>query len=243
MAQKICLQCGSVGNTKGFMKGSVLTELFLWLFFILPGLIYSIWRHSTVAQVCSKCGSSNVIPLDSPVARNLLATQPQANLTGVTPPAPPAQDTRMSPKTAVLVVGACAVLVLVIMVSLNSTSEKPAEANAPPIATPAVAQVSTTPRVATKTTGNEANDRMLALPKGEQASMLGKVTGEDCVGNRAFYLGISKERNAFWSVGCMNGNSYEVEIDADSVGSTTILECSMLKAVAHVDCFKKFTSQ
>ncbi|MFZ0881873.1 MAG: hypothetical protein WAN14_00625 [Candidatus Acidiferrales bacterium] len=129
------------------------------------------------------------------------------------------------------------------MVSVNSTSEKPAEVNATPAAAPAVAQVSTKLRAATKSTGNEANDRMLALPKSEQALMLGKVTGEDCVGNRAFYMGISKERSAFWSVGCTNGNSYEVEIDADSVGSTTILECSVLKAVAHVDCFKKFTSQ
>ena len=243
MAQKMCLQCGSIGNTKRFMKGSVLTELFLWLFFLLPGLIYSIWRHSTVAQVCSKCGSSNVIPLDSPVARNLQAGQAQPNTTGLTPPAPSAQENRISPKTALLVVGVFAVLALVIMVSLNSTSEKSAEANATPTATPAVTQVSTTPRVATKSTGNEANDRLLALPKSEQALMLAKVTGEDCVGNRAFYMGISKERSAFWSVGCTNGNSYEVQIDADSVGSTTILECSVLKAVAKVDCFKKFASQ
>ena len=243
VTQKICLQCGSVGNTKGFMKGSVLTELFLWLFFLLTGLIYSVWRHSTVAQVCSKCGSSNVIPLDSPVARNLLATLPQANHMGVTPPAPSVQDNRISPKTAVLVVGAFAVLILVIMVSLNSTSEKSAEANATPTATPAVAQVSSTPRTATKSTGNEANDRLLGLTKSDQALMLGKVTGEDCVGKRAFYMGISKERGAFWSVGCTNGNSYEVEIDADSVGSTTVLGCSVLRAVSKVDCFKKFASQ
>ena len=243
MAQKLCLQCGSVGNTKRFMKGSVLTELFLWLFFLLPGLIYSIWRHSTVAQVCSKCGGPNVIPLDSPIARNLLASQPQTNNAGVTPPAPPVNDNRISPKTALLVVGAFAVLILVIMVSVNSTSEKPAQASATPTVSPALAQVSTTPRVATKSTGNEANDRLLVLPKGDQALMLGKVAGEDCVGNRAFYMGISKDRSAFWSVGCTNGDSYEVEIGADSVGSTTILECSILKAVAHVDCFKKFASQ
>ena len=37
-----------------------------------------------------------------------------------------------------------------------------------------------------------------------------------------------------------DGNSYEVEIDADSVGSTTVLGCSVLRAVSKVDCFKKF---
>ena len=73
--QKLCTICGTVGNTKRSMKGSILTELFLWLFFLVPGLIYSIWRHTTVAQVCRNCGSPAVIPLDSPVARQMLASR------------------------------------------------------------------------------------------------------------------------------------------------------------------------
>ncbi len=124
MAQKMCLQCGSIGNTERFMKGSVLTELFLWLFFLLPGLIYSIWRHSTVAQVCAKCKSPNVIPLDSPVARNILANQPKGP-TSVTPAAPTVQDNRMSPRTALVVVGAFSVLVIVILASLGGTKGQP----------------------------------------------------------------------------------------------------------------------
>ena len=71
--QRLCTVCGAVGTTKRSMKGSLLTELLLWCFFLLPGLIYSIWRHSTVAQVCRNCGSPAVIPLGSPVAQQALA--------------------------------------------------------------------------------------------------------------------------------------------------------------------------
>jgi len=73
--------------------------------------------------------------------------------------------------------------------------------------------------------------------------MLGKAAGEGCIGNRAFYMGISKDRSAFWSVGCTDGSSYEVEIAADSVGTTTILECSILRAVAKVNCFEEFAAR
>ena len=69
----LCTACGSIGYTKRRMKGSILTEFLLWCFFLIPGLIYSIWRHTTVAQVCPSCGSSAVIPTDSPVAQQKIA--------------------------------------------------------------------------------------------------------------------------------------------------------------------------
>jgi hypothetical protein len=241
MAQKMCLQCGSIGDTKRFMKGSILTELLLWLFFLLPGLIYSIWRHSTVAQVCSKCDSSNIIPLDSPVARNLLANQPQAP-GPVAPVASTARDNRISLRKALVIVGALLALLLIIVISLNSTNGQSSSVTAAPPVSASIAPASTTPRTTSKSTGNEANDRLLVSPKSEQALMLGKAAGEGCVGNRAFYMGIAKDRSAFWSVGCTDGSSYEVEIAADSVGTTNILECSVLRAVAKVNCFEKFAT-
>lgn len=63
------------------MKGSLLTEAMLWIFFLIPGLIYSIWRHSTVYDGCGKCGAATVIPLDSPVAKKILP-----EVTSLTPP-------------------------------------------------------------------------------------------------------------------------------------------------------------
>jgi hypothetical protein len=240
MAQKMCLQCGVIGNTKRFMKGSVLTELILWLFFLLPGLIYSIWRHSTVAQVCTNCESPNVIPVDSPVARNLLANQPQAPAP-VAPVVSTARDNRISPRKMLLIVGASLAVLLLIIISLNSTNEQSSSVTAAPVVSPSTAPISTTPRIPVKRTGNEANDRLLAGSNSDQALMLSAVVGEGCLGNRAFYMGISKERSAFWSVGCTNGSSYQLMIDPNSTGSTKILDCSVLKVVAKVNCFEKLS--
>ena len=65
-----CKTCGNVGPTKGIMKGSFAIELVLWLFFLLPGLVYSIWRLTTKGRGCSVCGSEDVIPANAPLAKN-----------------------------------------------------------------------------------------------------------------------------------------------------------------------------
>lgn len=54
-------------------KGSILIELILWLFFILPGLIYSIWRISGRKIVCPKCEQSTLVPVNTPVGEKLLS--------------------------------------------------------------------------------------------------------------------------------------------------------------------------
>ena len=65
-----CKKCGNLGPTKRIMKGSFAIELVLWLFFLLPGLIYSIWRLTTTGRGCSVCGSDDVIPANAPLAKN-----------------------------------------------------------------------------------------------------------------------------------------------------------------------------
>jgi len=70
-AKFICKDCGFMGGTKKIIKGSILVELFLWLLFLLPGIIYSIWRGNTRKKVCAKCGNSNIVPVDSPVGIDL----------------------------------------------------------------------------------------------------------------------------------------------------------------------------
>ena len=128
---------------------------------------------------------------------------------------------------------------MAIGVAMNSVSSKPAVAPAAP-----AVQIAGTPMRASSnkqvSTGNIAHDRLSILPASEQAIALGQAVGEGCIGSRAFYQGMGKDRVADWSVLCKNGQSYEVGIAPDSTGSTTVLECSVLKAVAHMDCFKKF---
>jgi rRNA maturation endonuclease Nob1 len=75
-SEKFCKVCGHVGGTKRHMPGSIFIEIILRCCLIVPGLIYSVWRHSASKQVCKSCGSNEVIPTDSPIAKQLLAQQP-----------------------------------------------------------------------------------------------------------------------------------------------------------------------
>ena len=53
-----CNQCRAV--TKPKLKGSGWITIILLLFYIIPGLIYMVWRRSGLG-VCGNCNSSNVI--------------------------------------------------------------------------------------------------------------------------------------------------------------------------------------
>jgi len=64
-----CNECGYTGTTVKSMRGSLAVEFVLWLFFAIPGLIYSLWRRSTRKQACSNCKSRSVIPASSPKAK------------------------------------------------------------------------------------------------------------------------------------------------------------------------------
>lgn len=66
-----CVMCGHEGRGTYRTKGSILIEIVLWLLFIIPGVIYSIWRVTTRAPVCRACGSDRLVPPDSPVARKM----------------------------------------------------------------------------------------------------------------------------------------------------------------------------
>jgi hypothetical protein len=68
----VCTQCGCTG-TESHTKGSILIEILLWLFFCIPGVIYSIWRLTTRGQVCSSCKSDRLVPANSPAGQRLLS--------------------------------------------------------------------------------------------------------------------------------------------------------------------------
>jgi hypothetical protein len=68
----ICRNCGYVGKSATRTKGSIVIELFTWILFILPGIIYSLWRLTTREQVCRKCGSTTIVPTNSPIGSEML---------------------------------------------------------------------------------------------------------------------------------------------------------------------------
>ena len=73
MAKKemLCTNCGYQGKPKKKLAGNSGIELILYLFFIIPGLLYSSWRSSSATEGCPKCQAA-MIPLDSPVAQKFL---------------------------------------------------------------------------------------------------------------------------------------------------------------------------
>lgn len=71
--QYICTACGYMGKAKNITKGNILVELILWCIFLIPGLIYSIWRLSSRHKGgCPKCGNETMIPTNTPVGTDLI---------------------------------------------------------------------------------------------------------------------------------------------------------------------------
>lgn len=66
-----CKSCGHEGEPSTHTPGSIWIELVLWLPWMVPGLIYSLWRLNRRRKVCASCESADIIPWDSPMARSL----------------------------------------------------------------------------------------------------------------------------------------------------------------------------
>ena len=81
MENKICANCGYFGKPKKVVNGGCLIEGVLWLFFIIPGLIYSLWRLTSKFTACPECGAPNMITIDSPRGKQLIK-QYKVNLKG-----------------------------------------------------------------------------------------------------------------------------------------------------------------
>lgn len=58
----ICPSCNYVGESTEIAKGSRKTEITLWCCFLLPGLLYTMWRQSKDGRYhgCPECSESKV---------------------------------------------------------------------------------------------------------------------------------------------------------------------------------------
>lgn len=68
----VCTSCGSLVQGKTLTPGSFLIEVCLWLFMLLPGALYSVWRLAGRRRACEVCGGGELIPAASPRGRQLL---------------------------------------------------------------------------------------------------------------------------------------------------------------------------
>jgi hypothetical protein len=81
-----CTVCKTISaEPENIVPGSTGTEIFLWLIFLLPGIIYSIWRSNAVKDACPACHSIAIVPLQSPMGQEIQRAFP--------PPAPLATST------------------------------------------------------------------------------------------------------------------------------------------------------
>lgn len=72
MKQKlVCTICGYVGFPKKVARGSGAVEFILWLLFLGPGLVYSIWRRANKQNTCPACGNAKMIPVNTPAGQKL----------------------------------------------------------------------------------------------------------------------------------------------------------------------------
>lgn len=67
----VCTQCGSIDSVKKITPGSFAIEIVLWLCFLIPGLIYSLWRLAARRKGCGVCGSAALVPAASPMGRKI----------------------------------------------------------------------------------------------------------------------------------------------------------------------------
>ena len=90
---------------------------------------------------------------------------------------------------------------------------------------------------------NPAQDRLAAMPEVERSEALAVFVesgGHPCrTVARTFFQGEAAKGNVFWNVACAGGESYVVVIKNDVPGSTRVMSCRRLRAVAGADCFKK----
>jgi len=69
---KYCVDCGFVGKPIYITPGTRSMEVGLWLFFVVPGIIFSAWRRLASYQECALCGKRHIVPKDSLVAQAAL---------------------------------------------------------------------------------------------------------------------------------------------------------------------------
>lgn len=74
--QLICTICGYTGEANKKARGNGFIEFILWWFFLVPGIIYSIWsRGGSGKNVCPKCGSTTMIPVNTPIGQRMMYEQ------------------------------------------------------------------------------------------------------------------------------------------------------------------------
>ena len=103
----VCMECGCQRDPIDAKRGLLAIEIFMWLLYILPGVIYSIWRRVRRQEICPNCRTPSIVLTSSSRAmgmRRLMKTfsQPQMpnskNSNSDSPQQPVSGEQAQSPK-------------------------------------------------------------------------------------------------------------------------------------------------
>jgi len=67
----ICRDCGENEQAKIITKGNIIIEILLYLFYLVPGIIYTLWRVSNRYPACPNCESKRIVLLESKAGKKL----------------------------------------------------------------------------------------------------------------------------------------------------------------------------
>lgn len=70
--QMVCRNCGMLSLSNPKRPGSTFLEVVLWVCFLFPGILYSIWRSSQRKNRCAACGNADLVPAESPMGQKLV---------------------------------------------------------------------------------------------------------------------------------------------------------------------------
>lgn len=68
MKKKYCPTCSSINRP--FVGGSIWITIIGLFLYVLPGILYEVWRNSPAQLRCGFCHAKGVIPVSSPRAMN-----------------------------------------------------------------------------------------------------------------------------------------------------------------------------
>ena len=66
------MECGCQRDPVNAKRGLLVIEIFMWLLYIFPGVIYSIWRRVRKQQVCPNCRNPSIVLTSSPRAMGMM---------------------------------------------------------------------------------------------------------------------------------------------------------------------------
>lgn len=71
----VCQNCEEVGRVIIHMPGSNILEIVLFLCYLVPGIIYAVWRRQSKKQVCGACGSDRIVAAKTRVGLSIISSQ------------------------------------------------------------------------------------------------------------------------------------------------------------------------